>query len=210
MIPERCPRPRLFPKSYVRIIVQDVQDVCRNVQRPPKSEKRPEEHLSKQVYHLLKRNPRYYSGPLEPHIESWLPDLESRADIRFSCGKGIETYFIFEAKRLFVTHPGGKSAKLVAEYVNEGMMRFVGERYARYQQASAMLGYVFDVTPTEAEAEVGLAIERDREKLCLSTSLSTSLMKVTPPVDETCHNIRGRPFLLYHLFVTIPSVATSK
>jgi hypothetical protein len=89
-------------------------------------------------------------------------------------------------------------------------MRFVGERYAPYQQSSAMLGYVFDVTTAEAKTDVGQAIERDCEKLCLRTSLSRSPLNVSPTIDETCHNIRGRPFILYHLFVTIPSVATLK
>ena len=99
MITHALPRPRLFKKSLIPVIVQDVLDACKSLKAPPKGEKRPEEDLSKQVYRQLLRIPRYSTGPLEPHLESWLPDIESRADIRFSCGAGIHTYFIFEAKR---------------------------------------------------------------------------------------------------------------
>lgn len=210
MITHALPRPRLFKKSLIPVIVQDVLDACKSLQAPPKGEKRPEEDLSKQVYRQLLRIPRYTFGPLEPHIESCLPDLESRADIRFSCGAGIHTYFIFEAKRLFVTHPGGKSATLVTEYIHEGMMRFVVGRYAPNQQASAMLGYVFGVTVIEAKSKVSLAIESERAKLCLKNGYKASTLPVTPPVDETHHDVQGKPFTLYHLYAAVPPATTAK
>jgi len=210
MITPALPRPRLFKKSLIPVIVQDVLDAFKSLRAPPKGEKRPEEDLSKQVYRQLLRIPRYTFGPLEPHIESCLPDLESRADIRFSCGAGIHTYFIFEAKRLFVTHPGGKTVSLVSEYIHEGMMRFIVGRYAPYQQASAMLGYVFEVAVNDARNKVALSIENEREKLCLKNGYKTSSLPVTPPVDETRHDVQGKPFTLYHLYASIPPEPKSK
>lgn len=201
-------RPRLFPKPYVRQIVQDVLDVSKLLQHPPIGESRPEECLTKQIYGLLKRKSRYYTGPLTPEIESWLPDLESRADIKFTCGKGLETYFIIEAKRLFVTQPGGKPAALVAEYVNDGMLRFLTGRYAPHQQTSAMLGYVFKATPQAAATAVGHAVEAKRRALRLCGTLKPSPLPVKPSVMETLHRLRAKPFTLYHLFVPIPHPTT--
>ena len=134
------PLPPLFPDDDVAVIVQDVLDSSRDLPRPGAKEKRPEESLSKVVFLRLVKIPRYRTGPLEPHIESWLPDASHRGDIRFSCGRGIETYFIFEAKRLFVTYPNtGRKHSLVPQYIADGMMRFVNRHYAPFQRQLSSL-----------------------------------------------------------------------
>ena len=195
--------PRLFPNSYISTIVQDVLDVCQNLTTPPKNAKRPEEHVSKQLYRLLLRNPRYQDGPLEPHFESWLPDLSNRPDIRFSCGQGVYTYFLFEAKRLFVTFPRGKKDSLIPEYIEQGMMRFVAGRYAPDLHAGAMLGYVFMAVLAEAREKVQDAVSSHSSKLCLVTPMQASALPVTPQVDESLHTVKGKPFTLYHLLVPV-------
>jgi hypothetical protein len=195
--------PRLFPKKRIPEIVQDVLDACVRLPLPSKKEKRPEEFLSREVIRRLYQMPRYLIGPLEPHIESWLPDIESRADIRMSCGKGIFTYFLFEAKRLFVITPSGKKSSLVSEYIEKGMMRFVEERYAPGLQASAMLGYVCAATLDEARAAIRNAVSERSQKLCLAIPFQVSELCVSPKVDETVHRFGNRPFTLYHLFTSI-------
>lgn len=78
--------------------------------------------------------------------------MNGRADIRITCGQGIDTDFIVEAKRLFLKRPNGRLNSLVAAYTGEeGMMRFVTGKYAPYQQSSAMLGYVYDIDLAEAQ-----------------------------------------------------------
>jgi hypothetical protein len=180
-------------------------NACKDLPHPPKGEKRPEESLCKEVLRRLTLTPRYRTGPLEPHYESWLSDLESRADIRFSCARGMETYFLVEAKRLFVTLPGGKNASLVREYIDKGMMRFAEGRYAPSQQASAMLGYVFNVPCTVARDAVRQAINAAATRLFLRAGFDRSPLEVSPPVDETSHDFSGRTFILYHLFAAVSS-----
>lgn len=197
--------PPLFPLDDIPVIVQDVLDCCQSLRRPNPRSKRPEEEISKQVFLRLTRIGRYRTGPLEPHMESWLPDAAHRGDIRFSCGRGIETYFLFEAKRLFVTFPKAGKRSLIPEYIHEGMMRFVGRHYAPWQHQSAMLGYVHDESLPVALERLGAAISGQAQCLKLNRPLATSALAVTPSVHETEHALEDGPFILYHLLVAIPA-----
>jgi len=191
----------LFPQKNIHIIIQDILDTLPKLTKPPKSCMRPEEHLTQQLHNKVKQNQRYYTGPLSPSIEHWISD-ESRTDMLFLCGKGQETYFAVEAKRLFITYPGGKKADLIKEYIDDGMMRFIKGRYAPYQLSSAMLGYVFDVSCSKVREVLGHALVK-RTDLSLVGTLEKSLLPVTPPVDETQHALEKGIFTLYHLFVKI-------
>lgn len=137
-------------------------------------------------------------------MESWLPDAAHRGDIRFSCGRGIETYFLFEAKRFFVTYPNtGRKDSLVPQYIAEGMMRFVNRHYAPFQRQSAMLGYVFDDTLANASHQITQGIQKRQRELRLSSQRQLSSLPVKPRVSETRHALDDGPFTLYHLLVTI-------
>jgi len=191
----------LFPPEYTPIIIQDILDILPKLTRPPKSCARPEEDLTRQLWNKVRRNQRYYTGPLDPSIEHWATDV-GRTDLLFKCGKGQETYFAIEAKRLFVTYPSGKKASLIKEYIDEGMMRFVTGHYAQHQRSSAMLGYVFDMPCSKAREMLGEALSK-RADLFLSGSLSPSPLPVTPPIEETRHALKKRDFTLYHLFTKV-------
>jgi hypothetical protein len=195
--------PTLFPADEIPGMIKDVLDACIHLTRPAKGEKRPEEAISRQVYQKLCRMPAYRRGPLEPHFESWLPDLDGRADIRFSCGKGIDTYFVFEAKRLFVTYPRGRKDSLVKEYVREGMMRFVTGKYAPFQCSSAMLGYVHDAEVAAARSAVTTEISNNADSLLLVRGLAVDA--VDRQFDDSVHLLEpNRSFVIYHLLVAIP------
>lgn len=199
------PLPPLFPDDQVALIVQDVLDCCIGLPRPGPREKRPEEAISKVLFLRLTRIQRYRLGPLEPHMESWLPDAAHRSDIRFSCGRGIETYFLIEAKRLFITyHKSGKKDSLLGEYIEAGMMRFIRRDYAPFQHQSAMLGYVFDETLSAARSRLEQGINSRKTKLRIPDAFRSSPVPVEPSVDETCHDLDDGPFTLYHLLVAIP------
>ena len=106
--------------------MQDIMDTFPYLRRPDRSIVRQEEHLTGQICKRLRPLRRYREGPLEFHQESNLPDMNGRADIRITCGQGIDTDFIVEAKRLFLKRPNGRLNSLVAAYTGEeGMMRFV-------------------------------------------------------------------------------------
>lgn len=198
--------PALFPEDEIPGLIKDVLDACAHLTRPEKGEKRPEEAISRQVYQKLRRMPAYRRGPLEPHFESWLPDLDGRADIRFSCGKGIDTYFVFEAKRLFVSYPRGKKDTLIKEYVHEGMMRFVTGKYAPFQCSSAMLGYVHDAAVAAARSSVATEISNNAHALCLVRGLAASSAVTGRQVDDSVHLLENnRSFLIYHLLISVPT-----
>lgn len=200
------PLPPLFPGDDVAVIVQDVLDCSRELPRPSAKEKRPEEFLSKAVFLRLTRLPRYRIGPLQPDMEAWLPDAAHRGDIRFSCGRGLEAYFLFEAKRLFITYPNtGRKDSLIPQYIAEGMMRFVNRHYAPFQHQSAMLGYVFDESLSNASSQLAERIQSRKNDLRLSELQQPSSLPVTPSVSETRHDLDDGPFTLYHLLVPIPA-----
>lgn len=205
------PLPPLFPEDDVSVIIQDVLDCSRDLPRPGGREKRPEEFLSKMVFRRLTRIHRYRTGPLQPDMETWLPDAAHRGDIRFSCGRGLETYFLIEAKRLFVTFPrSGRKDSLIPKYIAEGMMRFVRGHYAPFQHRSAMLGYVHDETLETTHERIARSVEDRREELGLLDSLQPSPLPVDPKVSETKHNLGDGRFILYHLLVAIPANGISQ
>ena len=146
--------------------MQDIMDTFPYLRRPDRSIVRQEEHLTGQICKRLRPLRRYREGPLEFHQESNLPDMNGRADIRITCGQGIDTDFIVEAKRLFLKRPNGLLNSLVAAYTGEeGMMRFVTGKYAPYQQSSAMLGYVYDIDLAEAQKKIASKIDKCKKDL---------------------------------------------
>lgn len=193
--------PALFPVNYIPLILEDVFKVTLGLVRPAKGKTvRSEEALTADVLKKLHRIERYRVGPLEPHIESWLPDLKHRADIRFSCGKGIETYFLVEAKRLCVRRTSGQLSNLITPYIDNGVMRFVSRVYAPFQASSMMLGYVFDDTVLNAEVLVSRGLQNQRLKLKLKQPLQKSTEHVA--YQTTIHSL-DIEFTLFHLFVKI-------
>jgi hypothetical protein len=201
---------RLFPSEDIPSILQNLQSCCKTLIRQKPSEI--ENDLTKRLYLQLCRYSEYRTGPIEPHWESQVvvldddePGITGRVDIRFSCGRGIETYFPVEAKRLFVTYPKGRNASLVADYIDDGMMRFVTGQYGSKMTVGAMLGYVCDNTVSKARSALIGAIDNYAEKLRLTAEgrWQESTIEVTPPVDETRHELDSRGFTIYHMLTKV-------
>lgn len=133
------------------------------------------------------------------------PEITGRADIIYTRGKGLETYFPVEAKRLFVTYPSGKNASLVTDYIDDGMMRYVTGQYASKMTEGAMLGYVCDSTITKARS--ALSAEVDKQALTVrlgeNGSWQGSVLAVTPLGDETRHDLGNRSFTMYHILTKV-------
>ena len=199
--------PALFPANRIHEFMQDIMDTFPYLRRPDRSIVRQEEHLTGQICKRLRPLRRYREGPLEFHQESNLPDMNGRADIRITCGQGIDTDFIVEAKRLFLKRPNGRLNSLVAAYTGEeGMMRFVTGKYAPYQQSSAMLGYVYDIDLAEAQKKIASKIDKCKRDLKLVQSMQESTLLVQPSIQETHHLLENnRRFLVYHIFAKIPN-----
>lgn len=200
----------LFPSEDITRILQNLQNGCGALVRETQFEL--ENDLTKRLFKQLCRCPEYRTGPIEPHWESHIvafdedePEITGRVDIKFSCGRGIETYFPVEAKRLYVTYPKGAKASLVKDYINDGMMRYVTGQYASKMTEGAMLGYVCDGTVPVAKKTLSAEIDKEtvRLRLIKSGAWQTSSIAVTPPVDETRHDLDGRNFTMYHILTEV-------
>lgn len=200
----------LFPAEDISRILQNLQNCCGVLIRQTLFEL--ENDLTKRLFKLLCRCPEYRTGPIEPHWEPQVvtfdedePEITGRVDIKFSCGRGIETYFPVEAKRLYVTYPKGAKASLVKDYIKDGMMRYVTGQYASKMTEGAMLGYVCDSTIPVAKNALSDGVDKEAGMLRLATSGAwhTSSLAVTPPVDETCHDLDDRSFTMYHILTKV-------
>lgn len=200
----------LFPTEDTRRILQNIQNCCGALARQTPFEL--ENDLTKRLFEQLCRCPEYRTGPVEPHWESQIvafdedePEITGRADIKFSCGRGIETYFPIEAKRLYVTYPKGGKAPLVTDYINDGMMRYVTGQYASKMTEGAMLGYVCDGAVPVAKNALSAAVDKQAVKLRLAENgaWQESVLAVAPPVDETCHKLDNRDFTMYHILTKV-------
>jgi hypothetical protein len=69
-----------------------------------------------------------------------------------------ERYLAYECKRLNVVYNGRRNS-LAADYVRQGMMRFMTEQYAEALPVGCMLGYVMDADCTFAMAQLEAAIK---------------------------------------------------
>jgi hypothetical protein len=199
----------LFPTEDIPRIVQNVQNCCNSLARISLYET--ENNISKRLYRQICQLPEYRRGPIVPLWESWtvnLTELDAeitgRADILFLCG-GLETYFLIEAKRLYVTYPSGKTEALVTDYINDGMMRYVTSQYASKMTEGAMLGYVCNGTVPVAKYALSAEVDKQAVKLRLAENgaWQESALAVAPPVDETCHKLDNRDFTMYHILTKV-------
>lgn len=200
----------LFPTDDINRILQNLQNCCKTLERQTPFEL--ENDLTKRLFEKLCRCREYRIGPIELHWESNVvafdenePEITGRVDIKFSCGRGIETYFPVEAKRLFVTYPKGGKASLVADYVNDGMMRYVSGQYASKMTEGAMLGYVCDGAVSEAKEALAARVENESVKLQQAENgfWQTSAITVKPAVDQTRHDLDNRCFTMYHILTKV-------
>ena len=78
-----------------------------------------------------------------------------------------ERYLAYECKRLNVIS-GGKWQSLATQYVEDGVARFVTEKYAADLPLGCMLGYVMDGKVSTARAKVQASIISHSEEIGLA------------------------------------------
>ena len=200
----------LFPTEEIPRILDVVLLHAGTLRKANETER--EEVLSARLYKLLIKDKLFRSAPYIPVPEHQIFDdtgkdgHSGRIDINFICPPGVETYFAIEAKRLHVTFPSGWQS-LVGEYVtgNQGMMCLISGRYSMTQQAAAMLGYVFDGDIDKARRGIDNTLRKNDGLLKLSPPHGLKNSPILPgrAVDETCHQLASRPFVIYHLLVSV-------
>lgn len=83
-------------------------------------------------------------------------------------------YLAYECKRLNVGREGGGTRSLATEYVKEGIVRFVTEKYAADLPIGCMLGYVMDGNVTTARSRLDAAIDANKDDIGLVGTLLTT------------------------------------
>ncbi len=198
----------LFPADEIPWILDTVLS-CAGVLRKRHETER-EDVITNRLYKLLRK--AFRSAPFSLAREHSVFDdsdkegASGRIDINFISPPGDETYFAIEAKRLHVTFPSGWQS-LVGEYTTgeQGMMCFVSGKYAPFQRAAAMLGYVFDGDVAKARAGISTSVDNNAGRLKLAPPHRLQKSTVLPgqELDETRHNLDSREFIIYHLLVSV-------
>ncbi len=160
----------LFPADEIPLILDTVLRYAGMLRKEHETER--EDVLSDRLFQLLRRDKTFRAAPFVPVREHQIFDdsikegHSGRIDINFICLPGDKTYFAIEAKRLHVTFPSGWQS-LVSEYLigEQGMMCFITGKYARFQHAAAMLGYVFDGKVTKARTGLAEGVRNNSGRL---------------------------------------------
>lgn len=92
---------------------------------------------------------------------------KGRIDIAVFLDRERERYLAYECKRLNVKSDGGTKS-LAAQYVTEGVSRFVTEQYAENLPVGCMLGYVMNGEVSVAQSRIYAAIKDKRNRIGLA------------------------------------------
>ncbi|MCA1994914.1 MAG: hypothetical protein LDL41_23125, partial [Coleofasciculus sp. S288] len=128
-----------------------------------------------------------------------------RIDLRFTHGYREDVYFAFECKRLNVVLNGRRRA-LAAEYVVQGMMRFITSQYATNLTQGGIIGYIMNGDTTTAVRAVSSRVGRQCQELRISSPSSlckSSLLPSNKQIKETRHDLENRKFIIHHIFLPI-------
>lgn len=140
-----------------------------------------------------------------PELDPCSGEERGRIDLKFVHGHRETVYFALECKRLNVVFPSRKRESLASEYVQEGMMRFIGGKYARELDKGGMLGYVMDGDVPSAIRAVASAVKARRDALRMADgSLErSSVLPNERRARESRHSVGRRPLAIHHLFVAV-------
>jgi hypothetical protein len=113
-----------------------------------------------------------------------------------------EAYYIIECKRLDDKKPKGSSG-LNAEYINEGIYRFVSKHYSTYHRVNAMFGFVVEQMNIRENIENLNSLLRNPKLNKCNTIQEIRQATFIPDFDfhySSIHNDSdNNEFILYHL-----------
>jgi hypothetical protein len=100
----------------------------------------------------------------------------------------------------------GKMSSLATEYVESGMMRFIGvnAQYARTLHQGGMIAYVMDGNVKKAMGAINKKIKECQIKLQMTShsSLNFSSSVKNDLFKETLHQFPDRSFTIHHVFLS--------
>jgi hypothetical protein len=170
-----------------------------------------ETHISRRLRAAIKHAKDFKNLPFYVMREDIEDDFDTaeergRKDLAFyptNVAKAREeVYFAFECKRLNA-RVGGRVRSLAAEYVSDGMMRFVTGQYARFMRHGDMIGYVLDGHRERAVALVAANIRNRCTQLGMQSPGEMRPSSLRPKVSNIRETVHTNPqaFRLHHVFL---------
>jgi hypothetical protein len=198
-----------FPEDLIPRMLDLVFETWKPFPKPGPSDH--EVPITRRFKHALKQAKDFQKLPVRIEREPAEDDPETgeelgRIDLKFLPAVSAleEVYFAFECKRLNATANGTRRS-LAAEYVTQGMMRFVTGKYASSVCNGGMIGYVLDGSGDEAMTSVNQNIATHRKELEMSASARLGQSTLRPDnrlFRETNHSrLAQRKFRLHHVFL---------
>jgi hypothetical protein len=198
-----------FPRDLIPRVLELVVETWYPFRKPVTTDH--EVPITRRFKHALKQAKDFRRLPVRIEREPAEDDLATgeelgRIDLKFLPAVSAleEIYFAFECKRLNATI-GGIRRTLAAEYVTEGMMRFVTGQYSSAVGSGGMIGYILDGVSDGAIGAVGQNISSRRAELRMSASAGlegSGLHPDNPLIRQTNHALSTeRQFRIHHIFL---------
>lgn len=198
-----------FPDGLIPGILALVLGTWASLPKPTRAEH--ETVISRSLRNALrqtKNSTRFLPCLIDREVVEDDPDTaeeKGRIDIRFIHGCNESVYFAFECKRLNVS-ANGRHKSLAHEYVVDGMMRFVTDKYAAGLHQGGMIGFVMDGDPEAATAKVDAEVRASVRALRMPRGAGlepSSVFGAEAAVRETRHPRRKPTLTLHHLFLAV-------
>jgi len=205
-----------FDGNYLAEILEATAHAWACMKQPKPTEI--EDRITFRLVGQLANAPEFAEIPYDVTPQWWIVGLNGellgRLDIRFKHRLSRRDYFGFEAKRLHIRYPSGRTSKEYSTYSGEaGMMAFVEGQYSEMLPVGGMLGYVMDGKSDDAWGGIGSQIEYQRTALklkagCILTrsKLSTASLKNAlsgSHLGETDHDLKTHHLRLFHLILPV-------
>ena len=160
------------------------------------------------VVHLRRnqnRSTHLFRIEWEPTVLNEKGVQRGRIDIRFTHGYSLSEYFSCECKLLNKIDKNKRWSSLAGEYIDEGVMRYVDEKYSGGENGG-MIGYVMDGGRDKAIKCVNEALEERKEKLGIEGKAELKRSSIRPECQqtkETRHLIKKGWFTIHHIFLPV-------
>lgn len=127
--------------------------------------------------------------------------MSSKIDFVLTMGDDEDVYLACECKRLNVPY-NTRTRRLVGEYVDEGLMRFITGQYSNGLPLAMMLGYVMDSRVDRAHSGVKRAMKERSTAIGLMSVRDASTVSGRPLRFHTTHTcIPGHVIEVRHTFL---------
>ncbi|MFM9838008.1 MAG: hypothetical protein ACKVOQ_07070 [Cyclobacteriaceae bacterium] len=138
-------------------------------------------------------------------FDSELPENKGRIDIRIMpINPFIEdaAYYVIECKRLDAKNPKGRTG-LNAEYIREGISRFITKKYSAYYRSNGMIGFVTQKLDIHQNTQSINSLLKEEFKYIITTQVLTS-KNIFSGFDfsyYSTHNSTDEELTIYHLML---------